>query len=590
MLIRRALLSVLCYISVSPAYAVKSVNLQGSSFSSVFQTVSQLSSGNDTALIRLSLTGKKGSITVKPVPLNQQPGAQTPRMNRSAMQPIKNVLTTPQVMRHQRYQQYYKGLEVLGGEFVTHSSNLLGIGLFSNPRMNGTVYTELKVDDKAIETVKQDKVKAAVIKSAVTHFKTTHAGNDWIVSDVNARLLLGVARKQSHFIYHVRFHAVPDVGMPREQHALVDAAKPEHFYSEWNSLHHLFVDKGPGGNEKTGRYVYGENGLPGLPSAHISPQQNRCLMRTPTVSVVNFAENGAGYDPNKRNPFEYACAGERRDRANGGYSPADDAFLFGHMVIEMYQTWYQEKALPIPLVLRVHLPDPYHPDNRYYANAFWDDSTNTMNFGDGDPYQFYPLTTLGVTAHEVSHGFTQYHSDLFYGLLKSASLNESFSDMASIAVKAYVHEQYPALYEAITVKDEDIWILGASVTKHRWGFRDMRHPHHDPLTPECFHSVESCPLSFDNLPIYEPHIVAGIFNRAFYILANKPGWNIKKAFHVMMVANRDGYWTSGRGLEQLDFFENAASGVVSAARDLGYNENDVKAAFQETGLLMIEKG
>ena len=36
-----------------------------------------------------------------------------------------------------------------------------------------------------------------------------------------------------------------------------------------------------------------------------------------------------------------------------------------------------------------------------------------MTFGDGID-MFYPLVFLGVGAHEISHGFTEQHSNLIY--------------------------------------------------------------------------------------------------------------------------------------------------------------------------------
>ena len=56
----------------------------------------------------------------------------------------------------------------------------------------------------------------------------------------------------------------------------------------------------------------------------------------------------------------------------------------------------------------------------------------------GDGYlTFYPLTGLDVVSHEISHGFTEYNSNLIYSG-QSGGINESFSDMAGEASKYYV--------------------------------------------------------------------------------------------------------------------------------------------------------
>ena len=61
-----------------------------------------------------------------------------------------------------------------------------------------------------------------------------------------------------------------------------------------------------------------------------------------------------------------------------------------------------------------------------YNNAYWDGTR--MTYGDGDGTNFTPLVSLDVTGHEISHGVTQYSSNLLYQS-ESGALNESFSDI-----------------------------------------------------------------------------------------------------------------------------------------------------------------
>ena len=65
-----------------------------------------------------------------------------------------------------------------------------------------------------------------------------------------------------------------------------------------------------------------------------------------------------------------------------------------------------------------------------------------------------------------------------------------------------------------------------------------------------------------------------VYNKAFYLLANKPGWNVKKAFQVFAKAN-ESYWISTTN------FNNGACGVQSATADLGYPVDDVVDSFQQ---------
>lgn len=59
-----------------------------------------------------------------------------------------------------------------------------------------------------------------------------------------------------------------------------------------------------------------------------------------------------------------------------------------------------------------------------YQNAFWDGSR--MTYGDGFPVD-------DVTAHEITHGLTQFTADLVYAY-ESGAINESFSDIFGEAI------------------------------------------------------------------------------------------------------------------------------------------------------------
>ena len=75
----------------------------------------------------------------------------------------------------------------------------------------------------------------------------------------------------------------------------------------------------------------------------------------------------------------------------------------------------------------------------------------------------------------------------------------------------------------------------------------------------------------------DPHLSSGVYNRAFYLLANSSGWDIKKAFQVFADANRL-YWNASSDYNQ------AACGVVHAANDRGYDDSAVTAAFDAVGV------
>jgi len=73
------------------------------------------------------------------------------------------------------------------------------------------------------------------------------------------------------------------------------------------------------------------------------------------------------------------------------------------------------------------------------------------------------------------------------------------------------------------------------------------------------------------------HFSSGVFNRAFYLLSNTAGWNIRQAFDVYVEANRMD-WGSR------DTFNQAGKGVYDAAKRLGYCVDDVVTSLDTVGV------
>ena len=186
-----------------------------------------------------------------------------------------------------------------------------------------------------------------------------------------------------------------------------------------------------------------------------------------------------------------------------------------------------------------------------------------MTFGDGIEV-FYPLTSLGVAAHEVSHGFTEQHSNLAY-YTQSGGLNESFSDMAAQAAEFYSTKK-------------NSWEIGPEIFKEdNQALRYMDEPTKD--CPKGRSPGQHC--SINHMSQYneslDVHYSSGIFNKVFYLLGTAKGWDTKKAFDVMVKANM-AYWTP-----TIDFY-NAANCVLKAAKDLNYSQAVVKKAFSDVGI------
>lgn len=283
-----------------------------------------------------------------------------------------------------------------------------------------------------------------------------------------------------------------------------------------------------------------------------------CFLNNDKVTVRNY---------NTRQLIKFRCKAEDaqhaglywdgdKDAVNGGYSPANDALFGGAVITNLYQQWYGIPVLtkngkPMMLEMVVHKRED---------NASW--NGREMTFGDGIR-TFYPLTSLGVAAHEISHGFTEQHSGLLYRD-QSGGMNEAFSDMAAQAAELFAY-------------GKNSWQIGPEIFKV--GDRALRYM--DVPSKDCFGGTPGKGCSIDKASQYVPglnvHYSSGVYNRAFYLLAVTDGWGVRKAFDVFATANMH-YWTSQAT------FATGACGAIKAANQLGYDKGAVKAAFTGVGI------
>jgi PKD repeat protein len=310
---------------------------------------------------------------------------------------------------------------------------------------------------------------------------------------------------------------------------LLDALSGE-IIKEFDALMHA-EGTGPGGNEKIGKYQYGQE----LPAFEVLESDAACTMTTPQVKTVNLDHGTTG-----STAYSYTCYENTLKEINGAYSPLNDAHYFGDVIYDMYNDWFNVPPLTFQLMMRVH----YSTD---YENAFWNGSS--MTFGDGADF-FYPLVGLDTVAHEVSHGFTEQNSDLIYAN-QSGGINEAFSDMAGEAAEFYS-------------RGSNDFQVGYDIRKGSGALRYMDDP------PKDGNSIDSANDYYDGINV---HHSSGVYNKAFYLLATTAGWDTKKAFEVFVKANQD-YWQPSTNYIQ------GAEGVRDAAIDLGHSAVAVKNAFE----------
>lgn len=186
-------------------------------------------------------------------------------------------------------------------------------------------------------------------------------------------------------------------------------------------------------------------------------------------------------------------------------APGVDAHFYGAVVDDFYGDTFGRNSIDdngLTIVSSVHV------QNRF-CNAFW--NGQQMAYGDGDGRTCLPLSGgLDVVSHELTHGVTQYTSDLIYEN-ESGALNEAFSDMMGNTA-----EFYAAAHGLDPAATPD-WLIGEDIftgPDAAPGFRNMGDPRED-ADPD--HYSELVITSEDNGGV---HTNSGIPNHAYYLAVN----------------------------------------------------------------------
>lgn len=432
--------------------------------------------------------------------------------------------------RHVRYQQTFRGIPVFGEQIIVSEGKDGALRNLFGRRVDGLASELSSVAPKVTQAQALAIAKRARLGAGLSAK---------ITRNENSRQMIYVDDSgRAHMSYVVSFFAdAPKGGSPTRPFVIVDAGSGA-ILKQWEGLTPAAIGTGPGGNVKTGQYEWGSGGRYGF--LDVTQSGSTCTMNNATVKSVNLNGSSGG----STTAFSYTCPRNTVKSINGAYSPINDAHYFGSVIQNMYNAYTGVNALTFQLVMRVHY-------STNYENAFWDGST--MSFGDGAS-TFYPLVSVDVAGHEVSHGYTEQHSNLIYSA-QSGGMNEAFSDMGGEATEYFW-------------KGSNDFLVGPEIFKASGALRYMANPPQDGI-------------SIDNAADYtsgmNPHYSSGVYNKAFYLLATKPGWNTKTAFQVMARANAL-YWTASSTYNQ------GACGVETAATDLGMTKADVTSAFSAVGV------
>lgn len=427
-----------------------------------------------------------------------------------------------------KYTQFYKKVPVYNG--LLTSSEING----EQREWFGYMVTQIQDDLKSVTPAFD---KTAALNMAKAKFRTLKGKtiiNDSLIMNESANLFVRINKKnQAQLVWVVNFYV--DGSDPARPYYIFNAENGK-LIKSWEGLTTRQAE-GPGGNLKTGSYYYGRD------FKHLEVSDD-CAMKTADVETYDMKNSELG----QGTLYRFNCPVNTYKNVNGAYSPLNDAHYFGGIVFAMYRDWYNISPLAGTFKIRVHF-------GFNKEQAFWNGSQ--MTFGDGGA-NTYPFTALDVMAHEVSHGVTEKNSDLEYSK-QSGGINEAFSDMAGETAEAFMNQE---------VGKANDWLGGATIMKNQPAMRYFKNPSADGM------SIENASNYNDSLDV---HFSSGVYNKAFYTLATKANWGIKKAFGVFLAANQV-YWKRDSN------FNTAACGVAKAAADLKYEVADVIASFQAVGV------
>jgi Zn-dependent metalloprotease len=190
-----------------------------------------------------------------------------------------------------------------------------------------------------------------------------------------------------------------------------------------------------------------------------------------------------------------------------GPNAAADAQFGAEKTLSYYKAKFGRNGINnanMPTYSRVHY-------GRGYENAFWSDTCSCMTYGDGAS-TFYPLVSIDVAGHEMSHGVTSRTANLTYAG-ESGGLNEATSDIFGTMVEYYAKGSF----------DAPDYLIGEMIWKSNWkgstsrvsfspakALRYMYNPELDGASKNCWYS---------GIGSLDVHYSSGIANHFFYLLA-----------------------------------------------------------------------
>ena len=449
---------------------------------------------------------------------------------------------------HERFDQYYKGIRVFGGDIARQMDGAVPVSIF------GQLYTAIDLNTTPV--LSADEAIAAVQRLV---------GQAMVVNQAPELVVLPIDTGGYALTYRLRVATQIDRVV-----YFIDARDGEMTLQYGDLQRQAAIGTGQG--------VFGDTKkVSARATSGVFVAQD--LFRPPAIATFDMKGNVArtlnflnGFVSLGLNDF----ASSSDDRWTDG--PDVDGHVYAGYTYDYYFKRFGRRGLDnndLPVTVLIH--PARRGDigtasgdtvNLFYLNAFYA-GDGVVVYGEGLPAGFvlqpfgqtvdYFSGGLDIVAHELSHGVTEFSSGLIY-LNESGALNEAFSDIMGVSVKFFFRPAGNGLMQAN-------YELGADVIRPG-GIRSFDNPG---VFGDPDHYTKRVTGTVDNGGV---HTNCTIVDQAFY-LAIEGGTNRTSGLAVQGVgsANREQIEkVFYRGftflLSSNATFSMARAATIQAARDL----------------------
>lgn len=370
-----------------------------------------------------------------------------------------------QGQEHVRFERLYRGLPVLGGDFIVHT------GAREDESLTAMFASPIPVSQRPQLTPAEAEYAA---HKSVAQKRSVQP---------NSKLMIYAmpTEPEPRLAYEVISTGEQDDGTPSVLHTFIDADSGRHLDAYDEIETGAVTGSGRGIHNGTVTLNTNQNGTKYelIEVAHGNSQTVNMAGSTTTSTLFSQTSNTWG-----------------DGTAANAASAAVDAHYGASKTWDYFQNVHGRNGIANDgkgANSRVHYSTKYN-------NAYWTDSCFCMTYGDGDGTQLRPLVALDVAGHEMSHGVTSRTAKLIYSG-ESGGLNEATSDIFGTAVEFY----------AANASDPGDYLIGEKIMIGGKGFlRNMANPTADGVSIDHYSKFKRST---------DVHYSSGIANNFFYLLA-----------------------------------------------------------------------